>query len=182
MLPVVLHSLAVQTESNFEVIVTDNSTDMAAVEKNIATVKSLDSRFRHVSTVLLDGGSCYHSAEWAVLNECRGRWLCFPSDDSYYVPCFLEAMLRKADSQALELVYCNILYDARFNGRCYAPVNVHPMINSIDKTGFILERDWFSGFPGKCAGPSKADGELIESLVRQGIRHGKLEDVLVVHN
>jgi hypothetical protein len=71
-----------------------------------------------------------------------------------------------------------MVYDARFNGQCYAPVDVHPMMNSIDKTGFIVRSSRFQPFPNS----DKGDGELIELLVSQGIRHGKLTDVLMVHN
>ncbi len=177
MLPIVLHSLAVQTFSDFEVIVADNSDDEHRQEICRA-VALMDHRFGYVH---VGAGDCYSSTEVAA-TDCNGDFLCFPSDDSYYVPCFAELMLNAVDANAWDLVYCNMLYDARFNGNCYAPVNVQPRINSIDKTGFILARKWFDGFPGKSDGPCKADGELIESLLARGIRHGKVNDILMVHN
>lgn len=92
-------------------------------------------------------------------------------------------MLEAAERNNWDLVYCNMVYDARYNGSHYSVVNVLPKVNCIDKTGFILKRSWFEGFPGKVkSGPCKADGELIESLVARGIRHGKVPDVMVVHN
>lgn len=171
MLPIVLHSLAVQTFPDFEVIVTDNSSSQ---KTNNRIVNSLDERFRHVDTSSLDPGGCYAAANWAVEQECKGEFLCFPSDDSYYVPVFAERML----NSGTDLVYCNMVYDARFNGQCYAPVNVLPMLNSIDKTGFIVRRSKFQPFNIS----EKADGELIELLVSQGISHAKIPDVLMVHN
>ncbi len=183
MLPVVLHSLAVQTMPDFEVIVTDNSDDPEVREANSKLIWNFDDRFSHKDTASRNIGSCYNTAEWAVRHLCEGDFLCFPSDDSYYVPVFAEVMLGAAEKNNWDLVYCNMLYDARFNGQCYAPVNVQPIVNSIDKTGFILRRSWFDGFPGKVeSGPCKADGELIESLIKRGIRHGKVPDVLLVHN
>ncbi len=181
MLPIVLHSLAVQTFTDFEVIVTDNSPTIAMSFLNNKCVDDLaDRRFRYTIT---SGRDCYFSAEWAVKHECKGEFLCFPSDDSYYVPCFAEIMLKAADLNRWGLVYCNMVYDARFNGQHYAVVNVQPMVNSIDKTGFMMKRSWFEGFPGKVeSGPCKADGELIESLIERGIQHGKVHDVMVVHN
>ncbi len=179
MLPIVLHSLAVQTMPDFEVIITDNSQKQWANHKLIAR---MGKRFRHIDTASLSLGGCYHTAEYAA-TLCRGEFICFPSDDSYYVPVFAELMLAAAERNRWDLVYCNMLYDARFNGQCYAPVNVQPIVNSIDKTGFILRRSWFVAFPGKVKdGPCKADGELIESLIKRGIRHGKVPDVLMVHN
>jgi len=171
MLPIVLHSLAVQTFPDFEVIVTDNSSNR---EANSRIVNSFDDRFRHVDTSSLDPGGCYAAANWAFEHECAGEFLCFPSDDSYYVPVFAERML----NAGTDLVYCNMVYDARFNGQCYAPVNVLPIVNSIDKTGFIVRRSKFQPFNIS----EKADGELIELLVSQGISHAKIPDVLVVHN
>ena len=147
MLPVVLHCLAAQTLEDFEVIVTDNS-DPEAQAVNRKLIESLDSRFDHLSTSHLPVSDCYWAAEHAV-KECSGDFLCFPSDDSYYVPCFAEIMLDAAEKNGWDLVYCNMVYDARFNGQHYAAVNVQPMVNSIDKTGFIVRRGWFEGFPGK---------------------------------
>jgi hypothetical protein len=184
MLAVVLHSLAVQTYPDFEAIITDNSSIETQLLNRRTVTELRDARFRHIDTsALVEVKDCYWTAEWAVANECRGDWLCFPSDDSYYVPCFAETLIKAAEMNRWELVYCNMLYDARFNGQFYAPVNVQPMKNSIDKTGFLLKRNRFRTFPGKVLeGPCKADGELIESLLEEGIYHGKVPDFLMVHN
>jgi glycosyltransferase involved in cell wall biosynthesis len=171
MLPIVLHSLAVQTFEDFEVIVTDNSDSQ---KSNHRLVYSLDSRFRHVDTQSLGLGGCYATANWAVENECQGEFVCFPSDDSYYMPVFAERMLKPS----ADLVYCNMVYDARFTGLHYATIDVQPVLNSIDKTGFIVRRSKFQPFNIS----EKADGELIELLISQGISHAKIPDVLMVHN
>jgi glycosyltransferase involved in cell wall biosynthesis len=184
MLPVILHSLAVQTYSDFEAIIADNSPTDTMQQLNRDCVAGLkDKRFWHLNTAAQGFTDCYSSAEWVVEYEAHGDWLCFPSDDSYYVPCFAETLIKAAEMNRWELVYCNMLYDARFNGQFYAPVNVQPMKNSIDKTGFLLKRNRFRTFPGKVLeGPCKADGELIESLLDEGIYHGKVPDFLMVHN
>ena len=175
MLPIVLHALAVQTMPHFEVLVTDNSPDKMTQYKNDEIVELLqDGRFRHYVTA---SANCYRAADLAA-KEAHGEFLCFPSDDSYYVPRFAEIMLKAAEANRWDLVYSNMVYDPRFNGRHYAAINVLPMLNSIDKTGFILKRSWFEGFSQS----DKADGELIESLVARGIRHGKVNDILMVHN
>jgi hypothetical protein len=113
-----------------------------------------------------------------------GEFLCFPSDDSYYVPSFGEKMLRAATLNGWDLVYCNTLYDlAKIGeGQGYGVLNVEPRRYKIDKTCFIVRRRWFEGFPGKTEGSCEADANLIEQLVVKGISHGKVNEVLVVHN
>jgi hypothetical protein len=178
LLPCVLHSLKVQTSRDFEVLVTDNSTDPNLIMQNKAIVDSLDdSRFHYFNVQLPE---CYSSAEWGV-SRSMGEFVCFPSDDGYYVPRFGELMLKAARQHQLELVYCNMVYDPRYFG-VYWVLDVEAKHTKIDKTGFLLRRDRFINFPGKINGACDADGYLIDELVRQGIRHGKVVDIMVVHN
>ena len=124
-------------------------------------------------------GNCYDVADKA-LPYCSGEFLCFPSDDSYYVPNFAETMERYAETSSLDLVYCDIFYDKRLNGIGYSVLNVAPHIGQIDKTGFIVRRSAFHGFPPH---PSDfRDGALIEDLVARGVRHGKVNDIMAVHS
>jgi hypothetical protein len=186
-----LASLQVQTDPDFEVMVACNSPDpgMQLVQRDI--VEPFDHRFRFCDTDVMNAGpegspawDCYWSAEWVVGNRAKGEYICLPSDDSYYVPIFQEAMLAKARAENLGLVYCDMLYDRRMCGK-YGVLEVHPIVDFIDKTGFLVRRDAWIGFPAKNTielGPSKCDGEMIEELVRRGVRHGKVEEVLVVHN
>jgi glycosyltransferase involved in cell wall biosynthesis len=178
LLPCVLHSLKVQTSSDFEVLVTDNSTDLKMIRKNRLAVDILDDdRFQYCNVKFSD---CYTSAEWGVRNA-KGEFLCFPSDDSYYVPHFGELMLKAARKDNLELVYCNMIYDPRYFGH-YWVLDVEARHTRIDKTGFLLKRDRFINFPGKINSACDADGYLIDELVRRGIKHGKIVDIMVVHN
>jgi len=58
-------------------------------------------------------------------------------------------------------------------------------MSKIDKTGFMVRRGWFNGFPGKKMldpGPAPCDGMLIDGLVGRGIKHGKVKEILMVHN
>src|ERR1019366_3091887 len=84
-----LASLAAQTDADFEVVVADNSPDFNITSQHQEVVADLrDPRFRHIDTDCVKtciGWDCYHSAEYCA-RIAAGEWLCFPSDDSYYVP------------------------------------------------------------------------------------------------
>lgn len=93
-------------------------------------------------------------------------------------------MVAEAKYRNYELVYCEMLYSPRWQGDRYSVLGVEPVLNRIDKTGFLVRKSVFPGFPDKpdrdvsCA----ADGLLIERLVKAGVRHGKVKDILAVHN
>jgi len=128
---------------------------------------------------------CYSSADLAA-KFAKGEWLCFPSDDSLYVPGFSDLMLRAAREANLDLVYCDMVYDPmgliQRVGR-YGLMDSRPQINCIDKTNFIVKRKFFKGFPGKkIEGHSACDVLFVEDAIRRGARHGKAEGILGVHN
>jgi len=103
-------------------------------------------------------------------------------------------MLCEAERKGWELVYCDMLRnDDSIDGRkitgaqgdYYFKWDVAPHVGGIDKTGFLVRRDRFTGFPKKntdVPGPCAADGELVAALVKCGVRHGKAAGILVVHN
>lgn len=170
-----LVSLDIQTEKDFEVIVTDNSRDDVVAAKNLEVVKEFDNRFEYKRTYREE---CYSSAEDGA-KISKGRFLCFPSDDNYYLPQFAEMMLRHALHKNLDLVYCDCVYGKP--GQVPFLLNVIPQTNHIDKGGFLIARDKFTEFPGK-APVSCSDGWFIKECVKKGVRHGKCNGVLWVHN
>jgi glycosyltransferase involved in cell wall biosynthesis len=165
-----LYSLKIQTERDFQVIVSDNG---GSPEMFNAVKKLEDSRFRYIDMLF---SNCYQSSN-GVVRFASGEYLCFPSDDNYYVPQFLELMLKP---QA-DLIYCDMLYDPRLTGS-YAPVNVGPG-RDIDKGGFLVRRDCFQPFPWEREdGLRMADHFLINDLVKAGLSCAKVPGVLWVHN
>jgi glycosyltransferase involved in cell wall biosynthesis len=174
-----LFALKIQTEPDFNVIVCDNGPKEQTIERFSSLI-----RFDHRFVCMWTGGAgcvdSYESANLAVREyaEGLGEYLCFPSSDCYYVPQFLEAMLKpKAD-----LMYCDMVYDPRGGDR-YRVIDVRPEVNLIDKGGFLVRRDLFTGFPvHENGGRQFADGMFVESLIRRGVRHAKVPGVLWVHN
>src|SRR5947207_953079 len=110
MLRCCLASLLAQTVQNFEVIVTDNAASAVDIISNRAICEEWGIRYENVQAK-----TCYHSAEEGAA-LAKGKYLCFPSDDSYYVPLFQEFMVQEAESRDLQLIYCDMLFDGRRMG------------------------------------------------------------------
>ena len=167
-----LYSLKIQTERDFEVLVMDNSHGVANLNA-VLDLRARDMRFRHVTAHAAD---CYDSANLGA-TMAQGDYLCFPSDDGYYVPQFLELMLKPA----VDLMYCDMVYDPR-GGAYYRTIAVQPQVGLIDKGGFLLRRERFCGFDGPLKQDRPADGWLAERVVREGAAHAKVPGVLWFHN
>ncbi len=178
-----LATLALQTES-LELIVCINSTDRAMYKRN----EAICNRYGALAlpTGKMGARCCYSSADIAA-KVAKGEWLCFPSDDSIYMPGFSDLMLRAARESNLDLVHCNMVYDPmgliQKSGR-YGLMESRPQINYIDKTNFMVKRKLFKGFPGKkIEGHSQCDVLFIEDVMRRGARQGKPDGpILAVHN
>jgi glycosyltransferase involved in cell wall biosynthesis len=175
-----LVSLRLQTEQNIEIIVADNSIDEEMRGHNDDACGS-DSRIVYMHC---GGTSCYRSGNTAA-RFAKGDYLCFPSDDGYYVPGFTALMLDAAEKNNWDLVYCDLLDDPRQLGY-YGVRHVKPALGYIDKTCYIVKREVFEsigGFPpGEDGDDWAADWWLVEKLIALGVSHGKLTQLLVVHN
>lgn len=123
---------------------------------------------------------CLYTATEIGAELATGDWLCFPNQDSIYAPVFCERMLAAANKNAWDLVYCDFVLGGPTHK--YFPVNVAPHVCAIDKTSFIVKREWFKGFQAKWTNYEIADGLFIEDLVKGGIRHGRVDELLVLHN
>ena len=182
-----LASIQLQIDDDFECVVADNGLQRYQGEHARIVAELRDQRFSHVSTAwhsTTPAWDCYWSAEWIMKHGgTTGEFICLPSDDSYYVPLFQEAMLAEARACDLSLVYCDMLYDRRGHGKYHVKA-VAPRVCEIDKTCFMLKRNSWIGFPNKPQQPisSNCDGEMIVELVSRGIRHGRVAEPLVVHN
>jgi glycosyltransferase involved in cell wall biosynthesis len=179
-------SLRLQTESNIEIVIADNSDDNLSSAKN-QLLEASDSRIYYVN---IGEKTCYRSSNAAVaIPRVQGDYLCFPSDDGYYVPGFAQLMIEAAEKNNWDLVYCDLVDDARQLGY-YGVRDVKPALGYIDKTCYIVKREVFEsvgGFPlsedgNDWAADWAADWWLVEKLIALGVSHGKLAQLLVVHN
>ncbi len=178
-----LGSLSAQTEPH-ELIVCCNSLQQCQIDMHRKVCEEFDAKL--YLTGRWGATCCYSSAEMIVdRGYAHGDWLAFPSDDSLYVGRFSEIMLRAARENRWDLVYCNMVYDSPMplSNYHYGDLDVQPRLGRIDKTGFLLRREWFKKFPGKNPTGSFADcdGKLIRDLVDKGIKHGKAPGRLAVH-
>lgn len=174
-----LSSLISQTHKDFEIIVTDNHPEAMnrIVITDIRSYGSFDITYLRTKME-----TCYHSAEHAAFAAAKGEWLVFASDDSFYVPDFAQIMLDA--SAGFDLVYCDCVYDKRRTGK-YEVMYSHPKVGHIDKTNFMVRKEWFvraDGFPEKLPPGGCSDGLLIEKLISMGARHRNVDQVLVFHS
>ncbi len=171
----------------WEAVVTDNSDDPECRRK-IEELCQIDPRVRYEWThdralthfPRVDRPSLYDAAEIGV-KMTTGEFLIFPNCDSYYPSVFLERMLKKAEADNLDLTYCNVVLGTP-HGPYYA-LDCQPWACSIDKTCYMIRREWFpEEWPGKVEEYGVSDGLLVNYLVERGIRHGKVNEILCVHN
>lgn len=183
LLPICLHSLAVQTHENFEVIVADNAINEDSRAKHIQIVKDMgDDRFRHIDTRAAGAGmDCYESSQWVIANEAQGLWVAFPCDDCYYVPDFGRRMLAAAYARGLDMVFCDELIGPEAAGGGAYHVWETTWART-PKPSFIVRK---SAFPGWCDRP-RADVpvacDFVLGQTMHGDKQGKLAECLVAHN
>jgi glycosyltransferase involved in cell wall biosynthesis len=168
-----LRSLRLQTCPDFEVLVTDNADGKQAGDNFSAMMATGDERFRYIEAKQAD---CYLSANVGA-ERAQGEYLCFPSDDGYYVPRFLESMLNAGPA---DLIYCDCIYDG--HNVHYATMDAAPIAGRIDKGGFLVKRAKFTGFAGPAGLGRAADAWLIEALIMTGVTHTKAPGYLWIHN
>ena len=182
-----LSSLCQQTVTDWEAAVMDNSVPGPDLDEH-ARLCEMDRRIRYhyVRThTAIDINQSNHTHSLYRATEMGaeftfGEWLSFPSDDSYYCPWFAERMLRAAEKNSWDLVYCDIVMGGSGGHHL---LEARPKLCCIDKTNFLLRRSWFQGFPqGHGDSYPQADGLMIEELVSRGIRHGRVPEVMCVHN
>jgi glycosyltransferase involved in cell wall biosynthesis len=180
-----LSSIIQQTVNDWEAVVVDNS-DLYLARERHESICQMDDRVRYHYTGdetsvddTMHMRSLYRATEVGV-TITRGQYLSFPNDDSYYVPWFAERMLDAAIRNRWDLVYCDIVMGSAGG---HWLLEAHPRLCRIDKTNFILKRERFHGF-SDASGDAypQADGAMIEQLVRDGVSHGRVPQILAVHN
>lgn len=188
-LALLLLSLKLQTEPDFEVIICDNAAPgFMNFSKTVREIVRDDIRFRLRWTYGRGCRNCYQSANWET-EEATGDYLCFPSDDGYYVPNFLKFMLKTG----ADLITCDWVTDVRASYAIsevipegtvlgYDIRHAKPCVNWIDKGGFLVRRSKFQPFPWE-ENIITADGLMVSRLLQDPtLTVDKAPGVLWVHN
>lgn len=125
----------------------------------------------------------YHGTQEAI-DDTKSEWLCFPNDDSYLMPFYSRIMMKEANANGWDLVYCDCVYDPRMAKGHYTVFEVSPVAGRIDKICVMVRRKAFKEFP--CIDHPQfwtmADGLFVRQLVKDGVAHGKCPGVQAVHN
>ena len=194
MLPACLWSLAQQTHRNFEVIVTDNSTDKRSIAAHKKFVEQINEcgllgnpapQFVYVHTApKLKISDCYRSALYEIEHHARGQWYSFPCDDTYLVPEYGERMLSAAYSERADFLYCKYCVVGA-DASSWSGYRVWKMgPGRTIKTSLFVRSSVFQGFPGigDTASPVLADWAYSASMRDRKVRTATVDEVLVVHN
>lgn len=139
------------------------------------------------------------------LFEISSKYVCFQSADNYVVPTAYETLVNAAETNNLDIVYCDILHNyPNINSYCldgtidktkfsppYTVLDSSLALNKIDLTNFVMKTKIAQELGGfRTNLPDKlqpgADGILIEDLkarYRDKLRAAKItKQVLLIHN
>lgn len=139
-------------------------------EERINDVSSIDKRIKYFPCDRFNDWG--YSVKELGITLANGEYLCFPADDAYYTPNFVDKMSKQMTDY--DLVYCDWIHDRAD----YLMVSVCPKVGYIDVGGFVVKKSLVSHFGAK---NQESDGQLIEELVTK-CRHKKLSNVMYVKN
>lgn len=191
MLPVALWSIKGQSHQDFECFIADNTDNAGIYKAHDQAIKAMnDPRFRHINTSKKTKvGDCYWSAEWIAAHFPMGRWLCFPCDDTYYVPEFAQRMLVMAARENADYVFVkNIIAGPEALG---GPDSGYAMwtqrLHRTAKTSFIVKSRVFKevgGFQGKMDRMATVNADYFFStqMVQAEKKIARVDECLLVHN
>ena len=171
-----------------EIIICDNTTKVIDRQYTLSIIKALDEpniKYIDTSEQCPPDINAGYVAQNIGARGAKGDWLCFPSHDSYYVPGFQEVMLYAAEEFDWDFVYCDFLYDPRYNQiiskGVYSVVPAYPRPRFCDKNNFIIKKELFKGFPMNPHGYGDMFLHL-DITHNPAVKWGKAPGVLVAHN
>ena len=171
-LRVLIACLRVQTSEKWELIVLDQ-TPYATCLPPVMEARALgETRIEWEAVPKV--GDIGQSMKSAYSEFARGEYLCFPNDDAYYVPVFVDKLVWYGRAQNLDLVYCDWLFDRADNTVPYRHMPGRPKLGWIDIGGFIVRKTALmaDGWGDRDEG---GDGHLVERLASKH-KHACLPD------
>jgi glycosyltransferase involved in cell wall biosynthesis len=186
-IPVLIYSLMCQTYQDFRLVVIHDGDD-ARMRNILSTLREgFPDRLDFVFTDrrFADYG---HSLRALAIEKCDTEFMMLTNDDNYYAPTFLELMFKKADSEGLDLVLCDMVHSHNKPGGrpqgSYEAFHTEPSTNNADIGCFILKTELAKrvGFRDK---GFAGDGTFIDDVMNKSgctVKWGKVDKILFVHN
>lgn len=172
--------LRLQTNPRWELLVLDQ-TPRAACLAPVQEVEALGERRLQWYSVP-HFGDHGQTVKYGYTIKARGEYVCYPCDDGYYVPIFVQDMVSYARMNKWDMIYCNFLLDEMVNLTRYQAYDVAPVIGRVDGGGFIVKPQFVieDGWGDRTG---TGDGALVERLVKK-CSHGKfpLASIMYVKN
>lgn len=175
-LRVLLSSLLAQTSDAWEALVMDEGVN-GYVLRGMG-----DERIRRISVerqvVTADGrGSLGLLPKHAGVEYAAGDHLCFPSEDVYYLPRFVELM----DGHAEDVIGCDMFINYARGFNC---LRFQPKVTFADCANYIIRPEWYRRHPFTSFIPEYtglADGLCVQRCAEDGASVRRVEKFLVMH-
>ncbi len=173
---VIIASLVCQTNNNWtaHIVIDGETNDYDKVKEIYQNHPQI--RFTHLDKRYNDWG---HTPRQYGLDNSTEEWVCMTGDDNYYVPVFVDEMLKVSDGT--HFVYCNMVHNWVNND--YIPLDSEPKTYRIDIGNFIVRTRYGKDIRLQ-VDKNEADGLYVEEFLRtfRGIKPKKINKVLYIHN
>ncbi len=173
----ILQSLIVQTNSNWKAhVVIDGNTD---IFDDIKVFYKNDNRIKFTN---IDGpnNDLGHTPRNYGLQQATEEWVVMTGDDNYYIPTFVNEILKAIDDDT-KFVYCDMIH----NGYDYKLFNCHHSSHNID-IGNMIMKSKFAKQLKLDKTRLDADGvmcnQYISSFCFNDSNIKKINSILYVHN
>jgi glycosyltransferase involved in cell wall biosynthesis len=178
-LDVLLYSLLGQDSDAWDAIVMDEDGESGpkyAVRDSRITHRPTE---RHRIPSWNERGSLGYLPKHVGASLVGGDFLCFASEDIYYLPDFVSSMLKCAERN--DIIGCDVLIN---RVDCTNILPFFPRVGGTDGANYIIRPEWYHRNPFTTFFPDEigvADGRTPELCVQQGARWSRVGRVLVVH-
>ena len=169
-----VYSLLYQTYDNYEIFIHHDG----PLNDN-----TLAEKFRKLSKKITFIDNLEHRGHWGFFHRHRVSlmeplpdWVVYTNEDNYYVPVFLERMLKAAKTNDSKMVICDMLH----SHNNYTILNTYPAPNGIDMGAFMTHIDLIKDTPWTHY-DAAADGKYAHELASK-TTPVKADGILFVHN
>jgi len=179
-LMVMLSSLVVQTNPNWKahVVIDGLTNDYFNVKEYFQNHPNI--RFSHITGPNNDWG---HTARNYGLSEAQEEWVVMTGDDNYYVPVFVDVMMKEAISNGADFVFCDFVHNLIHPGG-YQYVNSRIAHGAIDIGSFMSRTRLAQEI--KLESNYDADWEFVSEFCKRNKKSNKsiikVDKVLYIHN